>query len=330
VRDHPSLSPAASNNRLLFQPANSRPLAHLALMRRCLLAAAVAWSFLGPAVASACGAGIGVSDERGVRAIGWRPPVPHQLDLAADIAVQEKLFTTQAKDDQAKTETPGPARHESKSLASRFGLAFRASTLGVGGDAAFRIARPVNLRVGFNTFDYSRNSRSDGVQYKGSLRLRSLETIVDWFPFAGSFHVGSGALFFNGNRVTAVGTPPVGQVLTAGAQAYVSDPQNPLTGSAKSATRRIAPMVILGFGNLVPHNRHFAYSVDFGVVFQGAPKSTFTVGGGACDPSGEFCARAAEDSSIQAEAQSAQSNLDHHVSFLKYYPVMSVEFGYRF
>jgi hypothetical protein len=187
------------------------------------------------------------------------------------------------------------------------------------------------MRVGFNTFHYARGLSSDGVPYQGALYLRSWETVVDWFPFSRhSFHVGSGVLFLNGNRVTAVATPPVGQVLTAGAEAYISDPQNPITGSAKTATKKIAPIVLIGFGNLVPRNHHFGYSVDLGVVFQGAPKSTFTVAGGACDPTGEFCARAAEDSSIQAEAQSARTDLAHHVSFMKYYPVVSLEFGYRF
>src|SRR5215471_1299763 len=265
-----------------------------------------------PAVASAC-----------ITSARWDACVVQK-------AISASTAANQANDDQAKTETPPSRRPESNSLLSRFGLAFHASTLGLGGDAAFRIARPVNLRVGANTFHYSRNLTSDGVAYEGSLRLRSVETIVDWFPFSHSFHVGAGALFFNGNRVTAVATPPVGQILTSGTEAFISDPQNPLKGNAKSATHKIAPMVILGFGNLLPRNRHLAYSVDFGVVFQGAPKSTFMVGGGACDPTGEFCARAAEDSSIQADAQSARRDLDHHVSFLKYYPVISVEFGYRF
>jgi len=258
------------------------------------------------------------------------PPATESHDDGsdADIGLQEKLPATAAQD-RAKTEMPA-ARRVNDSLASRFGLAFRASTLGLGADTTFRIARPVNVRVGFNTFHYTRSLSRDGTPYQGSLHLRSVETVVDWFPFRHGFHVSPGLLFFNGNRVTAVATPPVGQVLTAGEQAYISDPQDPITGSAKSATKRIAPVAMLGFGNLVPRNRHFGYSVDLGVVFQGVPKSTFTLAGGACDPTGEFCARAAEDSSIQAEAQSARTDLAHHVSFMKYYPIVSVEFGYRF
>jgi len=304
VRHSKFPSPLASIDHRSFSQVDAL---HCGLTRRCLAAAALVCSFLAPALASA-------------QAL---LPVPHNLELA----VQERLPAKQLNDDATKAETP---RHEGNSVRSRFGLAFRASTLGLGADAGIRIARPLNVRVGFSSFHYTRMLTSDGVPYNGSLRLHSFQTIVDWFPFSHSFHVSPGVLFFNGNRVTAVATPPVGQILTAGEESFVSDPQNPIRGNAKSAIRKVAPMLLVGFGNLVPRNRHFGYSVDFGVVFQGAPKSTFTVAGGACDPTGEFCAQATEDSSIQAEAQSARRDLDRHVRFMRYYPVMSVEFGYRF
>jgi len=233
-------------------------------------------------------------------------------------------------DDKPKPDTAEPVQREQKSTGSRFGLAARVSTLSLGADAGFRLARPLNLRVGFNSFDYSRNLSSDGVAYRGTLHLRSVQASLDWFPFSHSLHFGPGLLILNGNRVTALATPPVGRVLRAGAEDYISDPQDPIKGSAKSGIKKVAPMVSFGFGNLVPRKGHFAYSVDFGVVFQGAPRSTFTLLGGACDPTGEFCARVADVASIQSEIQAARADLDRHVSFMKYYPVMSVEFGYRF
>src|SRR5207245_6554043 len=110
-------------------------------------------------------------------------------------------------------------------LRSRFAVAFRTSTLGLGADAGFRVARPINLRVGFNMFDYARNLSSDGVGYRGTLHLRSMQVSVDWFPFSHSFHVGPGVLIWNGNRVSAIATPPAGKILTAGVEVYVSDPQ---------------------------------------------------------------------------------------------------------
>ncbi len=213
---------------------------------------------------------------------------------------------------------------------SRFGLAFKTSTLGLGGDLALRIVRPINLRVGFGTFRYTADLRHDGTAYRGSLHLRSVQTVVDWFPFAASFHVSPGVVFHNGNRITAIATPPPGQVQTAGNLAYISDPQNPLTGKAQAKVGSAAPMLLVGFGNLVPRRHHFSYSVDLGVVYQGHPKSNFTLQGGACDSSGTFCGNVSDDVGAQATVRSAQHELEKSVSFMRFYPVASIEFGYRF
>jgi hypothetical protein len=258
---------------------------------------------------------------------GWCNGVPTPCPLQDGSTSGQKTGREQPPAEPAaksKTQGNGPWR-------SRFSLSAKASSLGLGGDLGFRVARPLNLRVGFGTFRYSRNLTKDGVAYQGVLHLQSVEIIGDWFPFSRhSFHLSPGVLLHDNNRVTANADPPVGQVLSAGPQTYVSDPQNPIMGKASSGIRSVSPMLTLGFGNLVPRSSHFAYSVDFGVVYQGSPRSQFTLRGGACDPSGEFCVNVADDGSIQAEAQSARHDLDKSVSFMRFYPVVSVGFGYRF
>ena len=214
--------------------------------------------------------------------------------------------------------------------ASRFALAFKVSTLGLGADLGLRIIRPLNLRVGFSTFHFGADLKHDGVPYEGNLRLRSLQATVDWFPTAGSFHVSPGVVLHNDNRVTATSTPPAGQVEGAGDTIFVSDPQNPITGKAKSIVGSVAPMIVLGFGNLVPRTSHFGYSVDFGVVYQGHPTSTFVLVGAVCDPSGTLCTDIANDTDTQKAVKTARHELDKGVSFMRYYPVVSAEFAYRF
>jgi hypothetical protein len=209
-------------------------------------------------------------------------------------------------------------------------LAAKASTLGLGADFGVRIVRPLNLRVGFSTFHFTTDLSHDGTGYEGSLRLGSVQTVVDWFPLSGSFHVSSGIIFHNGNHVTATSTIPPGQVQTSGSTTYISDPQNPIKGRAQSDVRTVAPLLTVGLGNLVPHHHHFSYSMDFGVVYQGHPKSSFTLQGGACDPSGRLCGNVADDIDTQAQIRSAQRDLDRSVRFMRYYPVISVAFGYRF
>lgn len=227
---------------------------------------------------------------------------------------------------QTREPTVPPAGREA---GSRFALGLKASTLGLGVDGAVRLRSRLNMRVGFNFFNYSRNLSSDGINYDSAFRLRSVQAVADWF-FARSFHLSGGLLVYNGNHMTANAVVPVNQVLNADNENVISNPANPITGKARSEVRPAAPMISLGFGNLLPQTRHVGFSVDFGVVFQGAPHSTLTLNGSACDVTGEFCANVAGDPSIQAQALQGRQAINKELFFLKYYPFVSLELGYRF
>jgi hypothetical protein len=230
----------------------------------------------------------------------------------------------------AKATAEHPVARGRQSSGSRFGLAFTTSTLGLGADVAFRIIQPVNLRVGFSTFKYGQDGVQDGVAYHGVLTLQSMRALADLYPFGQGFHVSPGLLFHNANHVAASAAPPTGKVLSAGDESFISDPQNPIIGSAKSRVYSVAPMLMVGFGSLLPKKSHFAYSLDVGVVYQGSPQSSFNLAGGACDPTGQFCSSIATDSNIQGQVQSARHDLSKAVSFMRYYPLFSVSVGYHF
>jgi hypothetical protein len=230
---------------------------------------------------------------------------------------------SQAADDEPRSPAAKPAT-------GRFALAFKASTLGLGADAGIRLARHFNLRVGFGTFNYRRNLSEDGIAYDSAFRLRSVQTVLDWFPFAESFHLSGGLLVYNGNHVSANATLPTNQVLTAFDTNIISNPSNPISGKATSGVRPVAPIFSIGFGNLVARARHVGFSVDFGVVLQGSPHSSLTFTGSACDVSGTFCADIAGDPAIQSQAVSVSHTISKDLFFLKYYPFVSMEVGYRF
>jgi len=256
--------------------------------------------------------------------------------LLAAAAPQQPGASDQAATEQAIAAKPAAEKSKHadashrRSLGSRFGLAFTTSTLGLGGDGVFRVVEPVNLRIGFSTFQYGQDGIQDGVTYHGALKLQSMRALVDLYPFSNAFHISPGLLFHNANHVTAKAAPPTGKVLTAGDENFISDPQNPIVGSAKSSVHSFAPMLMLGFGNLLPRKSHFSYSFDAGVVYQGSPQSSFNLAGGACDPTGQFCSNIADDSSIQGQVQSARHDLINAVSFMRFYPLFSVSVGYHF
>src|SRR6516225_10166642 len=254
------------------------------------------------------------------------PPLAVAQDNSSDDAKPDSPVALKSADATAKRTAAGTRQ----SSGSRFGLAFTTSTLGLGADVAFRIVQPVNLRVGFSTFKYGQDGIQDGVSYHGDLTMQSMRALVDLYPFGHGFHVSPGLLFHNANHVTASAALPTGKVLSAGDESFIVDPQNPIVGSAKSRVHSVAPMLMVGFGSLLPKKSHFAYSFDVGVVYQGSPTSTFKLAGGACDPTGQFCGNVADDASIQGQAQSARQDLNSAVSFMRFYPLFSVSVGYHF
>lgn len=212
----------------------------------------------------------------------------------------------------------------------RFGVEVKASTLGIGVDAATAVTNRSNVRLGFNAFNYSRDFSKDGINYSGELSLRSFEILYDQYLFGG-FHISPGLLAYNGNQGNATAEVPGGGLFSLGGASYLSSPANPVTGTGVLDTRKVAPMILIGIGNLLPRsNRHFTANFDVGVVFQGSPKATLNLNGTACTPQANLCQNAATSPVIQADIENEQTKINNSVDFFKYYPVISIGFGYRF
>ena len=210
------------------------------------------------------------------------------------------------------------------------GVGVKVSTLGIGGEAAVALTHRSNLRVGFNYFSYGDTFNKDGAAYKGTLNLQSAQATYDVF-LVSSFHVSPGVLLYNGNKVTANVSVPGGQTFTLNNVSYMSDPADPIAGTGKLSVYKAAPMVLLGFGNLVPRNgHHFSATFDIGAAYQGPPRITLNLAGSACDPSGVFCRSVGSDPTIQANIVSEQAKLNKSASPFRFYPVLSFGFGYKF
>ena len=179
------------------------------------------------------------------------------------------------------------------------------STLGYGLDIGFQEAgSSVMTRVGLNQFSKTYTTTSDSVNYEGKLKLSSVDLFADWHLFDGVTHLTAG-LVYNNNKVDLTST---GSYTING---------NPYTGTMNSTVtfNKVAPY--LGFGwSGQAKNSGLSFKSDFGVLFQGKPKSTLTTTG-ASAPSG-------------ADLAKAQSDLDDSLKNFKYYPVISFGIGYAF
>lgn len=223
---------------------------------------------------------------------------------------------------------PAPASPEGP---RRFGVGVKVSLLGIGGEAAVALTKRINVRGGGNFFNYSHTFDKDGVSYAGQIAFRSGEAHLDLFPFAGGFHVSPGLLFYNGNNVNAAATVGAGQTFTLGGVTYSSSAANPVSGTAKLDFNKAAPLVTIGFGNLIPRNRRrFSFTTEFGVAYTGAPKASLALQGTACTVPAAICVNAGTDPTVQSNIASEVAKVNHDVSAVKIWPVASFGFGVNF
>jgi hypothetical protein len=193
------------------------------------------------------------------------------------------------------------------------------------------LQRRSNLRLGLSTFNYSHTFDKDGVSYKGTLGLRSVQATYDFFPFAGGFHLSPGALLYNGNQISANASVPGGSSFTLSGTTYVSSSANPLSGKGSLAFNKAAPMFLIGWGNLARRSeRHFGVSFDLGFAYQGAGRTNLNFAGSVCDATGAFCRDVTTDPTFQSNVLAEQNKINRSVAPFRFFPVMSLGFGYRF
>ena len=212
------------------------------------------------------------------------------------------------------------------------GVGVSAGTLGIGPQAAVSILKLSNIRGGANFFSYDDDFTKDGVHYNGSLKLRSFQLTWDqYFPHLGGLHISPGALLYDGNTGHATAQVPGGSSFTLGTTTYYSGNTNPVAGSGDITFNKAAPMILLGFGNLVPRsNRHFGVNLDLGVVFQGSPNAKLNLAGTAClNPAQTSCLNAS-DFTVQENVLAEQNKINNDLNPFRYYPIVSFSFSYKF
>jgi len=215
---------------------------------------------------------------------------------------------------------------------TEFGIGLAASSLGAGIQAAVSATKYSNVRAGFNAFSYSDTFTKDGINYSGTLKLRSAQITYDqYFHGLGGFHISPGVLLYNGNSGNATANIPGGQSFTLGNTTYYSGAANPVNGTGAITSSKAAPMLLSGFGNLLPRSsRHFGINFEVGVVFQGSPNAKLNLAGTSCITPATGCVNTATDPGVQSNVQAEQTKINNDLNPFKYYPVVSLGFSYKF
>jgi hypothetical protein len=253
-------------------------------------------------------------------------PQPIDAEIQADTAGVDN-------GGNARMEEAGPAPTEKKPgqhSSSHVGIGVKISTLGAGIETAVPLAAKANLRGGVNFFQYNRAIINDGIHYAGQLQFRSAEAHFDFFPFGG-FHVSPGVLFYNGNQLTASASVPGGQNFTLNGTAYQSSMTSPVTGTGKLDFVKVSPSIMLGFGNLIPRSgRHFSFLFEFGGAYQGSARVALNLTGSVCDTATGTICTPTSDPTVQANVQAQQQKIKNDINPYRFFPVVSIGFGFNF
>lgn len=207
----------------------------------------------------------------------------------------------------------------------------RASTLGIGLEAATGLSPKWDVRAVVNGFNYSQNFDDDqDNEYDAKLKLFTLGALADYHPFGGTFRLTGGALA-NGFKVTAK---------TKNAQTfdYETDDfryQGSGTADAKFDFPSLAPYLGLGWGRPIKPEGNVWFSFDAGVMFQGSLKADLNIRGsgtvtdkstGQSRPTGNF----EDDPTVQQDIATYENQLEDDAKEFKYWPVIGIGLGYKF
>ncbi|NTU58851.1 MAG: hypothetical protein HGB00_08055 [Chlorobiaceae bacterium] len=194
-------------------------------------------------------------------------------------------------------------------------IGIKGGTLGIGGEVTMNLVPNLNIRSGYNAFNYSGNASKSDIDYDYELKLQTIPVLVDLYPFSDSgFRISSGILV-NNNEVTATAKPQSSYKI--GDLSYNPAQLGILTG--KIDFNNVAPYAGIGWGNAVGKNSSLSLTCDLGVMFQGTPKVSLLASG-----------PIASDPTFQSELAKEVTKVKDSTDNINYYPVISIGLAYAF
>jgi len=208
-----------------------------------------------------------------------------------------------------------------------FGI--KANTLGAGAEIATPLARTFNLRSGYNLMTVAYPFEFDGVNYDASLRLRSSQTTLDWFPGAHSFHISAGVLYAR-NAISSSVAVPSGQNFTFGGETFLNSVSDPVHGEMSvTFPHALSPLLLVGFGNILPRShRRVSVPFELGAAYTGAATAAVNLIGTACLD--DDCFSFANNSNAQNRLSGEVAKANEALKKVPVYPVFSLGLAYHF
>ncbi len=188
-------------------------------------------------------------------------------------------------------------------------------TAGAIAEAQYAVAPWLQLRGGYNYFEYDVDDTYDGIAYVGDLDLTTWGAFVDLHPFSNAFVV-SGGMFVGDKGLLMAATPTTNT--TIGNVTYT--PAQIGTLGLDAALEETAPYAGLGWDTTNQGDSRIGVKLLIGVMFSGSPQVNLTASGGTLS----------NDAAFQNQLAIEETNLQDDVDDYEYYPVVQAGLTYRF
>jgi hypothetical protein len=255
------------------------------------------------------------------------------------------IAETNADDGTGEVRTPIISGAVAAGPFSRLAFGAGVSPLGVGLQVATNINEHFTVRATGNTFMYSRNFNTNGLNLNANLNLASAGVALDVYPFHSGFRISPGVLIYNTSQVTASDNVAGGTSFTLNDQTFYSANANattgatPVFGNARLGLNATKPAftITTGWGNMIPRNDgHWSFPFEIGVALIGAPPLTANLGGWACyDQAQTECTNIASTTdpiaiAVQSDLKAQIATWKNDLDPLKTYPIVSIGVAYSF
>lgn len=196
---------------------------------------------------------------------------------------------------------------------SRWSVGLIGGTLGIGPQVAFRPSTLFGVRANAGFLSVSRDEEVDDIEYDGELNLESYGAMVDWFPFGGGLRISLGGRV-NDTETDLDGSPTTS--VTVGNTTYTPQQIGRLSGTV--TTDDFVPMLTIGYGGTLAEG--FTLGAEIGVLWQGEPEI------GNLRATGLL----ASSAQLQADIEREEREIEDELSDYDLWPILQIEFLYRF
>jgi hypothetical protein len=272
-------------------------------------------------------------------------PLFAQTDMPSSgpSAVSSSAVTTSNEDrdttlsaDPAQSSRPDVVRTlvPTRELWRHPGIGIQLGINGAGIDFAEPLGQHFNVRIGGEYLRYTGSFTSDGAQIDAGIKVGGGKFALDYFPFHNGFRISPQMRFGILTDLEGTVLVPPGQSISLSGGDYVSSSTDPLHGNASVTTKKAAPGISVGWGNLSSrHGAHWSVPVEFGFYYIGQPKLVVNFSGTACDPSQPpaiGCQDVTKDADFQRDLAAFIRRNNHNISYASFFPIASIGVGYRF